>query len=555
MDNKILNIQEIIVELDKLKEINFQSRIEERLHYIFSSSPDEIETAGSNYYSVVNSELYKFILKQYKYAESNVCAWRFFKKISPDQLEFNFEKDFDLKLCDYLMRTYFYSAPLDDLTCIFIPIPGTARIDSYLNWIKSNFYNVNYPTSLLWLYALDSSLASLFPDEIVYIGKSRDTDDQTVMLPDYSYNEAVLIKRFSGDKHDFITMSGNDANREFKQIFSFLEKEYRDRCLSHSVKESDRGTESEYNNEWEKFKDVLGFGVSDKAEAGTISFSDLRSSTDFLNTFGKNFFRNKIQQPFFEKTKLITNLYDGRIDKFMGDNVMCVFLNNPKKEKEQNSVIINNFFAIFKLCKVLLDILSEQGLTETKLGLRSGVSYGENILRSNLGNEIVRDFTVTGEAVNLAARLEHFSIQELILHNRNYFEKAIERFPQISEILSLQKNENNINPETRSIIKNYTLYQNLISNLETLANIRFDVRMNNSFYNLLKDHLGRKGYNLQNNESRDIYGYEEFLVEGHSLKFYFSFYNPKGFNKYEKIWILPLPEKLLLEFDIDKLGR
>ena len=113
--------------------------------------------------------------------------------------------------------------------------------------------------------------------------------------------------------------------------------------------------EPKQDQEWEKFKDVLKFGVSDRAEDGCISFSDLRSSTEFLNTHGKNIYLNQIQQPFFEYTELISKKYNGRIDKFMGDNVMCVFLNgnmNDKSREEQKTeAILNNLFALFSLCK------------------------------------------------------------------------------------------------------------------------------------------------------------------------------------------------------------
>ena len=33
---------------------------------------------------------------------------------------------------------------------------------------------------------------------------------------------------------------------------------------------------------------------------------------------------------------------------------------------------------------------------------------------------------------------------------------------------------------------------------------------------------------------------KKFNIEGYDLTFYFSYYNPKGFNQFEKIWILPL---------------
>lgn len=544
-------VSNLLMELDKLKSLEKYQDIEERIRDIFESSPDALEEESGNFNSCVNRELYKFILKHYRYGEGNICFWRFIKNISKPELELDYHSNPDLNLMDSLIKIFFYSDPLDDLTCLFIPISEADLIEKYLRWIKHFFYNANYPTSLLWLYALDSSMANIFPEEILFLGKTVQSKNSNILIPDFTYADSVLIKRYGNSKEEYSKIFAKDANIEFRQIFNFLHKEFEDRCLSHSIK--DQSQKAGGSSEWEKFSDVLGFGVSDKSESGTVSFSDLRSSTDFLNFYGKSYFRNKIQSPFFEQTKLITNLYHGRIDKFMGDNVMCVFLSKNIEVNENKSSVLMNFFAVFKLCRVLLNILQSLGLSESKLGLRSGVTFGENILRSNLGNDIVRDFTVTGEAVNLAARLEHFSIQELVINLKKYFSKEIERFPRISELLKVIQPES-INEESKELIQKYTLYQNILSNLDVLENARFDIRMNHTFYEKLSEHLISKGYTILNSNSSDLYGYDEYNLEGFTIKAYYSFYNPKGFNKFEKVWVIPFSEKFLIEYDIDKLA-
>ncbi len=557
-NEKLSNIRNDLFNIiSKLTKINSQDEVEEVLKDNFNKIPENLTPDTNQYYDLLNYYLYKFCLKHYKIGEDNICMWRFFKKISDDQLYLNYPENSNLEMMDLLIRTYYYSAPLDDLTCIFIPINNAELINPYLKWIKNYFYDANYPTSLLWLYALDSLLISLFPDEMFFIGKSIKSTEENIMIPDFDYKDSIFIRRYTNKPDHYIKLEGINANNEFRQQFDFLQNEYHERCLSHSGKHDESINDEQYKREWEKFAEVLEFGVSDKSESGCVSFSDLRSSTSFLNTYGKNIFRNKIQQPFFEETKLISNKYKGRIDKFMGDNVMCVFLKDSlrsiARDKRDDESVINNFFAVFNLCESLYRILEKNGMEKSSLGLRSGVSYGEQILRSNLGNEIVRDFTVTGETVNLAARLEHISINELILHNNDYFSSCIKRFPEIYSILSIKGNYDNLSPETKLIIRDYTLYQNIISNLERLEKIRFDIRMNQYFYLILKNHLQNKGYLFTNKERSLTYGYEEFEVEGFSMRFYYSYYNPKGFSRYEKIWILPLTKDLLNDLDINKL--
>lgn len=536
-----------------LKKIQSPEQAEKILIQMFESAPDLLVPDSADYNDMLNFQLYKYIVKSYKKKSDNICLWRFIKNLSCDQLDYEKNADSKLILLDSLIRIYLYSDPLDDLTCIFIPVNNTSVIKKYLSWIKSYFYDVNYPTSLLWLYALDSSLASLLPDEIIFLGKCMDKRPANIMIPDFNDEDTVLIKRFSDVPGHFLQLEGKTANDEFRQIFNFLEREFKDRCLSRSGKLSDYQDKEMYIKEWEKFEDVLRFGVSDAQECGCVSFSDMRASTEFLNTHGKNVFLNKIQQPFFEETKVISNKYQGRIDKFMGDNVMCVFL-NPHKNKpssgQEEKIVLNNFFAIFDLCKILYKLIVTHGLKESKLGLRSGVTYGDQILRSNLGNDFVRDFTVTGETVNLAARLEHISIHELKLHNKMYFQNTIDRFSEISRLVSVCKNENKLNPETFEIIQDFTLYQNIHSNLEKLDKARFDVRFNQRFYLKIREHLKKKGFSVLNSTMSEIHGYEEYDIKGYKVKFYFLYYNPKGFNNFEKIRILPFEPEILENLDI-----
>ncbi len=539
----------------KLERAPTQEAVDEILFGAFGRVSQGLSADSNDYYEVLNLQLHRYIEKCYAGGEPSICLWRFIKILSPDQLAKNHRERPDLAMLDRLIRMFFYSGPLDDLTCLFIPINDEGRIRRYLEWIKSYFYDANYPTSLLWLYALDSSLSSLFPDEIIYLGKSLIGAGENIRVPDFDEADTVLLKRFSARPDHYLFLEGREANNEFRQIFTFLEHEYQDRCLCRSGRQEDYDDPAAYRREWEKFQDVLRFGVSDKTECGCVSFSDMRASTEFLNTHGKLVYLNKIQQPFFEQTKLISKKYHGRIDKFMGDNVMCVFLDSTHPPeapgRKDQRTILNIFFSLFGLCKILSGLIERSGLTHSRLGLRSGVTYGDQILRSNLGNEIVRDFTVTGETVNLAARLEHISIRELVHHNEAYFKRCAARFPQISELIAIGEANDNLNPETRRVVNDFALYQNITSNLERLESVRFDIRCNQTYYFKLREHFQEKGFPLLNPDTARLYGYEEYDVLGFSLKFYYSYYNPKGFSDYETIWILPLSGETLRDLDIE----
>jgi class 3 adenylate cyclase len=526
------------------------------LQRTFDELPAEMEPPPEEFRPVFGGELFRFIQRQYRGGGGRICLWRFIKRLPPAQLSPGFPAGPEEEILDALFRVFLYSHPLDDLTCLFIPVKEPESIPRYLDWIRRYYYHASYPTSLLWLYALDSSLSALFPDEMIYIGdRAEDSPDQ-IFRPDFTGAESVLLKRYSDAPGHFVALRGKVAEDEFRQIFTFLEREFRDRCLSRSIHRRTRDSEEE-PREWEKFADVLKFGVSDRHESGCVSFSDMRSSTEFLNLHGKEFYLNRIQQPFFERTQLVSRRYRGRIDKFMGDNVMCVFLNRALSGETErgDAAVRHNFFAIVELCRILGALIAEGEIADTRLGLRSGVTYGGQVLRSNLGNDFVRDFTVTGETVNLAARLEHISIHELKLHNQMYFRRTLDRFPEIRQLLSVTPDREGLNAETRRVIRDFTLFQNITSNLDLLERARFDIRMNTAFYERIRRHLLRNGYALENPQAAEIHGYERFQGRGLAFSFYAIHYNPKGFSGFEKIWILPLDPGLLATLDPERLRQ
>ncbi len=105
--------------ISSLEKMDASELIEKKLLETFSAAPDCAISQPKNFYSQVNCYLYKYILKHYKYGANRICMWRFIKNFSPDQLCQLENAGPELRLMDRLVRIYFYSDPLDDLTCIF----------------------------------------------------------------------------------------------------------------------------------------------------------------------------------------------------------------------------------------------------------------------------------------------------------------------------------------------------------------------------------------------------------------------------------------------------
>lgn len=101
-------------------------------------------------------------------------------------------------------------------------------------------------------------------------------------------------------------------------------------------------------------------------------------------------------------TTIIKNIHRGNVNKYLGDGIMALFgapLDDPKH------ATLACFAALD--CQVELVRLREtwkqEGLPE--IGARIGINSGPCIV-GNMGSEERMEYTVTGDSVNLASRLE-----------------------------------------------------------------------------------------------------------------------------------------------------
>ena len=100
-------------------------------------------------------------------------------------------------------------------------------------------------------------------------------------------------------------------------------------------------------------------------------------------------------------TKIIQN-NGGTIDKYMGDCIMA-FWNAPLPCLNHAEMAVKSAIEIEEKTNELKRIYKERGLPDINVG--TGVNTGTCIV-GNMGSESRFDYSVIGDAVNLAARLE-----------------------------------------------------------------------------------------------------------------------------------------------------
>ena len=92
----------------------------------------------------------------------------------------------------------------------------------------------------------------------------------------------------------------------------------------------------------------------------------------------------------------------GTIDKYMGDCIMA-FWNAPLPCENHAELAVKSAIEIEKEVNELKRIYKERNLPDINVG--TGINSGDCIV-GNMGSESRFDYSVIGDAVNLAARLE-----------------------------------------------------------------------------------------------------------------------------------------------------
>ena len=111
---------------------------------------------------------------------------------------------------------------------------------------------------------------------------------------------------------------------------------------------------------------------------------------------------------------------EGVIDKFMGDSIMVLFGAPVSHEDDVQRALA---------CAVEMQLAMEeinqdnkrQGMPELYMGI--GINTG-TVMAGLLGSDLYSEYTVIGDEVNLASRIEAFSLRGQILISRNTYERC-----------------------------------------------------------------------------------------------------------------------------------
>jgi adenylate cyclase len=154
--------------------------------------------------------------------------------------------------------------------------------------------------------------------------------------------------------------------------------------------------------------------VAAKRKKLTIFFSDIANFTETADSLESEELTNLLNQYLTEMSKIAIS-HGATIDKYVGDAIMCFFGDPASRGSKEDAIVcVKMAIAMQRRMRELqlkwLDLGSEKPFQ-----LRIGVNTGFCTV-SNFGSEDRMDYTIIGNEVNLAARLQsHAELGEILL--------------------------------------------------------------------------------------------------------------------------------------------
>src|SRR2546425_7060042 len=162
---------------------------------------------------------------------------------------------------------------------------------------------------------------------------------------------------------------------------------------------------------------AVGEGAIEERKLVTILFADITGSTTLGERFDPERWRVLLQRFFSVMTSTI-EAWGGTVQKFMGDSVMATFGVPIVREDDAERALRASCHMLHRLTELNNEFKAQHGVS---LAIRVGVNTGEVMAASDQN-------VVTGDAVNVAARLEQMAEPGMILAGERTYGAARDAF-------------------------------------------------------------------------------------------------------------------------------
>jgi adenylate cyclase len=173
-------------------------------------------------------------------------------------------------------------------------------------------------------------------------------------------------------------------------------------------------------------QETKDYFMEPKDVTATIVFTDINEFTRLSEQLPPRE-TNMVLNQYFSKMTDIVFKHDGTLDKYMGDGLMAVF-GAPMARKDDPIRAIQ----AAREMREELAALMENEVEDRKFSIRIGINTGR-VVAGNIGSPRRLDYTVIGDPVNIASRLESMAKPNQILIGEETYRFVKEKF-DIKEI-------------------------------------------------------------------------------------------------------------------------
>jgi adenylate cyclase len=153
-----------------------------------------------------------------------------------------------------------------------------------------------------------------------------------------------------------------------------------------------------------------------------VLFADCREYTRLTHELGIEKLA-PVTQEFFKTTARIIIEHDGIVDRLLGDASMA-FFNVPIKHDDHVARAVNAALAIQEGVTSINEMLEKDFVLNVGIGIATGTA-----LATNMGSTSCSDYTMVGDAINIASRLQDEAGPGEILLTQDAYDLVRTDFP------------------------------------------------------------------------------------------------------------------------------
>ena len=151
-------------------------------------------------------------------------------------------------------------------------------------------------------------------------------------------------------------------------------------------------------------QNIDNLGLGGKKATVTVLFSDIRGFTSMSEKLSAEEVTSILNE-YFSEMEPIVKKYNGIINKFIGDAIMAIF-GEPIQDDNHPANAVKCGVEMLRKVEELRKKWENEGKPQIEIGI--GINTGE-VFVGNIGSENRMEYTVIGDTVNLASRLESYN--------------------------------------------------------------------------------------------------------------------------------------------------